>query len=101
MQKINNHLFFSKQDRFEDNDFVRQADDDHRDGGDDSWEYSEILRIYNCERLEVDLTISGNDRIANLMKGKILILEDIQELDMDRFNIGETSDDGTVSKKSE
>ena len=32
------------------------------------------------------------------MKGKILILEDIQELDIDRFNIGETSDDGTVSK---
>ena len=72
------------------------ADDDHRDG-DNSWEYSEILRIYECESLEVDLRISGNDRVANLMKGIILILEDITELDIERFEVGETSDDGTVS----
>ena len=72
------------------------ADEDHRDD-DNSWEYSEILRIYECERLEVDLRISGNDRVANLMKGKILILEDITELDIERFEVGETSDDGTVS----
>ena len=72
------------------------ADEDHRTDGDDSWEFSEILRIYECERLEVDLRISGNDRVANLMKGKILILEDITELDIERFEVGETSDDGTV-----
>ena len=76
---------------------MTEADKDHRDG-DESWDYSEILRIYNCERLEVDLTISGNQRIANLMKGKILIFEDIQELDIDRFDIGETNNDGTVSR---
>ena len=91
-----NYIFISKQEKFNDNDFVRMADEDHRDG-DDSWEYSEILRIYECERLEVDLRISGNDRVANLMKGKILILEDITELDIERFEVGETSDDGTVS----
>ena len=76
---------------------MTEADKDHRDG-DESWDYSEILRIHNCERLEVDLTISGNQRIANLMKGKILIFEDIQELDIDRFDIGETNNDGTVSR---
>ena len=76
---------------------MTEADKDHRDG-DESWDYSEILRIYNCERLEVDLTISGNQRIANLMKGKILIFENIQELDIDRFDIGETNNDGTVSR---
>ena len=90
-----NYIFISKQEKFNDNDFVRMADEDHRDG-DDSWEFSEILRIYECERLEVDLRISGNDRVANLMKGKILILEDITELDIERFEVGETSDDGTV-----
>ena len=87
----------SKQEKFNDYDFVTMADDNHRTDGDDSWEFSEILRIYECERLEVDLRISGNDRVANLMKGKILILEDITELDIERFEVGETSDDGTVS----
>ena len=95
--KILTISLFSKQEKFNDNDFVRMADEDHRTDGDDSWEFSEILRIYECERLEVDLRISGNDRVANLMKGKILILEDITELDVERFEVGETSDDGTVS----
>ena len=95
--KILTISLFSKQEKFNDNDFVRMADEDHRTDGDDSWEFSEILRIYECERLEVDLRISGNDRVANLMKGKILILEDITELDIERFEVGETSDDGTVS----
>ena len=93
---INYYIFISWQEKFNDNDFVRMADEDHRTDGDDSWEFSEILRIYECERLEVDLRISGNDRVANLMKGKILILEDITELDVERFEVGETSDDGTV-----
>ena len=94
--KILTISLFSKQEKFNDYDFVTMADDNHRTDGDDSWEFSEILRIYECERLEVDLRISGNDRVANLMKGKILILEDITELDIERFEVGETSDDGTV-----
>jgi len=79
---------------FKDN-FVDDLRDEFRDD-DDPWYEAEILRIYDCKRLEMDLRV-GRDTFADYMRDKILIVEDIEELDVFEFTVGEDNAIGTFS----
>lgn len=83
----------SLQETFKDN-FVDDIRDEFRDD-DDPWYEAEILRIYDCKRLEMDLRV-GRDTFADYMRDKILIVEDIEELDVFEFTVGEDNAIGTV-----
>ena len=60
------------------------------------WWKADILRIYDCQRLEIDLR-KGRDNFADYFHDKVLIIENIQELDVFEFTVGEDSAIGTVS----
>ena len=51
------------------------------------WHKVEIMRIHDCEELEVDLSQSVDD-IGDKMTGKVLIIENIAKLDVKRFEAG-------------
>ena len=53
----------------------------------ENWYKSEIFRIFNCTVLEVVLK-KGKDGIADQMDGKLLLIEQIAELELTEFLVG-------------
>ena len=54
----------------------------------EGWQKSEILLIANCSTLEVYLRKEENS-IADLMDGKMLIIENVTELKLNEFLVGD------------
>ena len=61
---------------------------DDFDDGFEGWHKSEILQIANCSTLEVYLR-KEEDSIADLMDGKMLIIENVTELKLNEFLVGD------------
>ena len=51
------------------------------------WVKSQVLRIYNCTALTLDLE-TGKNTISQLLAGKMLIVEDIEHLIVTGFTVG-------------
>ena len=61
------------------------------------WVQSQVLRIYNCSILTLNLK-NGKDTISKLLAGKLLIVEDVEQLVLTGFTAGMPySGDDTVS----
>ena len=62
------------------------------------WVQSQVLRIYNCSSLTLDLK-TGTNTISQLLSGKLLIVEDVAQLTLTGFTVGIPYNvDKTVSK---
>ena len=61
---------------------------DNFDDAVEGWQKSEILQIANCSTLEVYLR-KEEDSIADLMDGKMLIIENVTELKLNEFLVGD------------
>lgn len=67
------------------------------------WNQAEIFRIHGCKALRLRLD-DGRNTLADRFDQKILIVEDIEELELLQFRVGEvprTSTTGTVKKNFE
>ena len=92
---INNHLL-DLQDLFED-DYVEDIEYDQGDSTD--WFQAEIFRIHGCKTLRLSLK-SGRDTLADYFSEKLLIVEQIESLELEDFEVGElpgSNNFGTVS----
>ena len=75
--------------------------EDEQDGSTD-WYKSEILRIHGCKTLRLRLP-SGRNTLADYFDGKLLIIENIENLELQDFDVGKlptSSNYGTVSIKN-
>ena len=82
-----------------DDSYIEDIEDD-QDGSTD-WFRSEIFRIHGCKTLRLRLT-SGRNSLADYFDGKLLIVEDIKNLELQEFDVGKrpsSSNYGTVSLK--
>ena len=62
------------------------------------WVQSQVLRIYNCSTLNVDLK-TGKNTISQLLAQKMLIIEDVAQLILTSFTVGAPYNaDDTVSR---
>ena len=80
-----------------DDSYVDDILDEQGDSKD--WYKSEIFRIYGCKTLRLKLR-SGRDSLADYFHEKLLIIEDIDNLELQEFEVGRlpsTSNYGTVS----
>ena len=84
------------QDLFED-DYVEDIEYDQGDSTD--WFRAEIFRIHGCKTLRLSLK-SGRDTLADYFSEKLLIVEQIESLELEDFEVGElpgSTNFGTVS----
>ena len=84
------------QDLFED-DYV--DDIEYEQGDSTDWFRAEIFRIHGCKTLRLSLK-SGRDTLADYFSEKLLIVEQIESLELEDFEVGElpgSTNFGTVS----
>ena len=76
-------------------------EDIEEDQGNTDWFQAEIFRIYDCKTLRLRLT-DGRDSLADYFRQKLLIVEQIDNLELQEFDVGKlptSSNYGTVSVK--
>ena len=91
-----NYYLLDLQDLFED-DYVEDIEYDQGDSTD--WFRAEIFRIHGCKTLRLSLK-SGRDTLADYFSEKLLIVEQIESLELEDFEVGElpgSTNFGTVS----
>jgi hypothetical protein len=87
----------SFQDVFDDKE-IANFDKNFYKAGVMDWIQSQVLRIYNCSSLTLDLK-TGKNTISQLLTGKLLIVEDVSQLILTGFTVGiPYNADETVSK---
>ena len=88
-------ILSSFQDRFND-DYV----DDLNDQFEENWYEAEIFRIHSCKTLRLRME-DGQNNLGDWFRQKLLIVENITELELDEFGVGKipnTSPADTVIK---
>jgi len=74
-------------------------EDIEEDQGNTDWFQAEIFRIYDCKTLRLRLT-DGRDSLADYFRQKLLIVEQIDNLELQEFDVGKlptSSNYGTFS----
>ena len=74
------------QEIFDDQD-VTNFDKNFYKAGVMDWVQSQVLRIFNCRTLNLDLK-TGKNTISQLLARKVLIIEDINKLILTSFSVG-------------